>query len=180
MDVSKGLRFVNKIVSHVKWNFYYSLFLLFNEIFFLIFLLGYGNRYPKTTSGRYFCIIFAGYLVSVLCTSFVRMIKRSEAFILRLRTKASQNKDNNKRNQYKSIRTIQSVMTTFIFLIFLWLLPSIIVMEAQDWDFETALYFCFITISTIGLGDVTPEMSVDPLELDDNKAGGSFKQVPPL
>ena len=71
-------------------------------------------------------------------------------------------------------------MTMFIFLVFLWLLPSIIMMYSQDWNFESAVYFCFITISTIGLGDVTPAMSVDPLELDEDKPGDSFKQVTDL
>ena len=89
----------------------------------------------------------------------------------------NQNKDKDGLNQYKFVRTVQSVMTVLLFLAFLWLLPSIIIMHTQDWSFEEAVYFCFITISTIGLGDVTPDMSVDPLELDEDKPGDSFRQV---
>ena len=152
-------------------------------------LSGYGDRYPNTSIGRYFCILYAiigipftAYLVSVIGTHFVRLIKRSEGIILRFRNKKTseienQNKDKDGLNQYKFVRTVQSVMTVLLFLAFLWLLPSIIIMHTQDWSFEEAVYFCFITISTIGLGDVTPDMSVDPLELDEDKPGDSFRQV---
>ena len=163
--------------------------------------IGYGDRYPKTPSGRDFCIVYAligvpltGYLISVLCSVFVRLVKRSAGFILRFRGKTTQQKsaektsrqdkkdekmkeDKRKLEIHKFIRSVQALMATFVFLLFLWLLPSIIIMKAQDWDFETAVYFCFITISTIGLGDVTPAMSVDPLELNENDRGSSLKQV---
>ena len=31
----------------------------------------------------------------------------------------------------------------------------------EEWDFLTGAYFCFITLSTIGFGDIVPGMDVD-------------------
>ena len=35
---------------------------------------------------------------------------------------------------------------------------SVLFSEWEDWDFLTGSYFCFITLSTIGFGDIVPGM----------------------
>ncbi|XP_066928939.1 potassium channel subfamily K member 1-like isoform X2 [Clytia hemisphaerica] len=187
---------LNKMTQELesRWDFTSSLFFTAT----LVTTIGYGDRYPMTGGGRSFCIIYAligipftGYLVTILCTLFANLIKRTESAIKKIRKiKRIENKNSFKRvdeedeiktrtEVYQMVRAIQVGIATSIFLIFIWLLPSLIIMISNDWNFETAIYFCFITISTIGLGDVTPSMTIDPLQLEDekNKLGSSVKQI---
>ena len=81
----------------------------------------------------------------------------------------NEKKEGKARNMQIFVRSIQSFLALLLFLVLLWLLPALIMMSTQKWDFSTAIYFCFITISTIGIGAVTPEMSLDPLNLEEDE-----------
>ena len=41
------------------------------------------------------------------------------------------------------------------------LLGSLLFTVWEDWDFLTGVYFCFVTLSTIGFGDVVPGSSIE-------------------
>ena len=51
------------------------------------------------------------------------------------------------------VRIIQLLIVVALFLLLFWIIPAIIMVEIEDdWDLITAIYFCFITITTVGLG----------------------------
>ena len=53
------------------------------------------------------------------------------------------------------VRIIQLCIVLSIFLLIFWILPAAIMTRTEeDWDLITAVYFCFITITTIGLGTI--------------------------
>jgi hypothetical protein len=47
------------------------------------------------------------------------------------------------------------LMTSYV------LLGTLLFSQWENWDFLTGSYFCFVTLSTIGLGDVVPGMATD-------------------
>lgn len=151
-------------------------------------LIGYGDRYPSSSGGRWFCIIYAiigipftGILITVLCQNVVFIIKKTEPFLKKWKKNKDKKSDrktvqesteiteSKARSMQIFVRSMQSLIALFVFLVLLWLVPALVMTSTQNWDFSTAIYFCFITISTIGIGDVTPEMSLDPLNLEDKK-----------
>jgi len=58
-------------------------------------------------------------------------------------------------NDARKVFILQLVIVVVLFLVF-WLIGSVIFAHAEGWPFATALYFCFVTISTVGYGDYTP------------------------
>ena len=40
--------------------------------------------------------------------------------------------------------------------IFWYLIPGIILVKTQNWSYFSSLYYCFVTVSTIGYGDMIP------------------------
>ena len=61
------------------------------------------------------------------------------------------------KNIYQKISTRSRIFYFTLFLILYLLLPAIIFSHIEGWDFFTSLYFVFITLSTIGFGDYTPD-----------------------
>lgn len=59
------------------------------------------------------------------------------------------------RRSDSKIRFIHLILVLLFSLIFLFLIPSFIFMYLEDnWSFIDAFYFCFISLTTIGLGDL--------------------------
>jgi hypothetical protein len=59
------------------------------------------------------------------------------------------------RRSESKIRFIHLFSILLFAIIFLFIIPSIIFMYLEDnWSFIDAFYFCFISLTTIGLGDL--------------------------
>nr|XP_014351473.1 PREDICTED: potassium channel subfamily K member 5 [Latimeria chalumnae] len=117
--------------------------------------LGYGNIAPKTAAGRVFCI-FYGLFGVPLCLTWVSALgkffggraKRLGQFLTK---------------RGVSLRKAQ-IICTAIFI--LWgvlvhlVVPPFVFMVTEGWSYIEGLYFSFITISTVGFGDLVT--GVDP------------------
>lgn len=57
------------------------------------------------------------------------------------------------------VRTAQLIITIFFIILFFWIFPAIIMVETEQWTYLDSIYFCFISLTTIGLGDITPGTS---------------------
>ncbi|KPP68055.1 potassium channel subfamily K member 5-like [Scleropages formosus] len=121
----------------------------------IITTIGYGNVAPKTSPGRVFCV-FYGLFGIPLCLTWISELgkffgsraKRFGQFLLK---------------KGLSLRKAQFACTA-IFL--LWglvvhlVIPPFIFMYQEGWSYIEGLYFSFVTLTTIGFGDLVT--GVDP------------------
>ncbi|XP_066480352.1 potassium channel subfamily K member 16-like [Tiliqua scincoides] len=130
--------------KHSNWDFSNSFFFVGS----MLATIGYGNLAPKTAGGQLFCVVFAlfgiplnivflhhiGKILSLLCERLAKCLYE---------------------------RGVQKKRTRFLTLMFFLLMgilvflcaPSVIFQEMEGWTYSEAIYFAFITLSTIGFGD---------------------------
>jgi potassium channel subfamily K protein 1 len=104
--------------------------------------------------GRVICIIYAiiGVPMTLLLLSIIvrkLLIFLNNTYIWFRRKVSSERRSESK------IRFIHLVLVLLFSLIFLFLIPSaVFIFIEDDWSFIDAFYFCFISLTTIGLGDL--------------------------
>ncbi|XP_036438301.1 potassium channel subfamily K member 5b [Colossoma macropomum] len=114
----------------------------------IITTIGYGNVAPKTVGGRVFCILFGlcgiplcFTWISELGTFFGSRAKRLSQVLL---------------HRHLHVKNVQFICTTVFLLwglLFHLLIPPFIFMVVEEWTYLEGLYFCFITLTTVGFGD---------------------------
>lgn len=134
---------------NAKWDFFHSLFFVMT----VVSTIGYGNLAPTTMYGRIIMIFYA--LIGIPINGFI-MIALGD-FFGKSFTKLY--------NRWKDSKRIRKVDTTrlglvaqiilylvpgFTFFIFV---PSIVIMSFEGWTYDEAVYFAFVTLTTIGFGD---------------------------
>ncbi|CAG0890040.1 unnamed protein product [Darwinula stevensoni] len=126
--------------------------------------IGYGDMAPATTEGRVFCIVFAmigipialtaitnlGRLLATLISSFYRRFRTSCKWIDRLSKSAGISSGG---VQSKGVYVVAGVGLLALYIA----MGGGLFMIWEDWSFSEAFYFCFITMSTIGFGDLVPQ-----------------------
>ncbi|XP_038074256.1 potassium channel subfamily K member 7-like [Patiria miniata] len=114
--------------------------------------IGYGRQAPKTPGGQIFCLFFAILgiplcyaMLSVVGDTFnelwKKFIRGSDRCFKAIRSK-------------KARRVLLGVLTLTGLWMLLALLPSVIFTKTEPWDWWRAQYFCFVSLSTIGFGDL--------------------------
>ncbi|XP_071963237.1 potassium channel, subfamily K, member 16-like [Antedon mediterranea] len=137
-------------VNNSRWRLPRSLYFSATTIT----TIGYGYITPKTNEGQVICVAYAffgipltGWLLSVIGDLFEGKVKD---FVLRLNSclirfiSAPRLRNN-------LIIFITCALVSSVILI----LPSLLIyLLEDDWSFIQAIYFSFITLSTIGFGDL--------------------------
>lgn len=156
-------------------------YLCIHSPFFNLYSTGYGNVVPSTNWGRIFCIFFA--LIGIPLTLIViadlgKLFAKGVVHIalmlklkLPFRTKFSCVPTNvtGRRSLGKFNSEIRSIFNLIdsslhigacaaIMLLFLYLAcgAGMFMLWEDDWDFFDGFYFCFVTMTTIGFGDLVP------------------------
>ena len=57
-------------------------------------------------------------------------------------------------------RLLVVLFAAILGLIFLILLPSLIYYAIEDWSYGQSIYYCFVTLTTVGFGDFVPAASM--------------------
>ncbi|XP_047740270.1 uncharacterized protein LOC108668123, partial [Hyalella azteca] len=119
----------------------------------LVTTIGYGNIYPSTRMGRLFAVVFAMLGVPLTCilmakNSNILSIKMLELYE-RLKKKYRRHSENGKILLY----LVTWVYLSIGFIVFMFL-PSLGFVYMQGWTYDESLYFTFITLATIGFGDL--------------------------
>lgn len=144
--------------------------------FTLLTTIGYGYLAPSTYYGKLFCVFYIIIGVPFTYLILYAISERIENLINRNKSpnvnRVSHLLDENDYSNYYRTRKcrnkiyLKCVCVGFGLILFVYVLPSILfsnIMEYPQWSFLDALYFCYISISTIGFGDFIPGRGYDEL-----------------
>ncbi|KAK7503923.1 hypothetical protein BaRGS_00005046, partial [Batillaria attramentaria] len=116
----------------------------------LVTTIGYGNIVPSTRWGRVMCLIYAVFGIPLTLTGltnigscFASLVRAVYHFLA-------------KNCCYKKGDAEVPVFITVVLLGLYIYLGALLFKHVEGWSFEEALYFCFVTLSTIGFGDLVP------------------------
>jgi potassium channel subfamily K protein 9 len=126
-----------------QWKFIGSLY--FCTV--VITLIGYGHSTPRTISGKLFCILYSlvGIIVALIMFQSVgERLNSLIAFILRKVKRKLKLK-----NQDVGLLDLITVEATLSFTIVC--IASYVFTKHEKWSYFDSLYYCFITLTTIGL-----------------------------
>ncbi|XP_077088256.1 potassium channel subfamily K member 5-like [Siphateles boraxobius] len=121
----------------------------------VITTIGYGNIAPKTPTGRVFCILYGLFGVPLCFTWISELGKFFGGRAKHL-------------GQYLTKKgvTLRKTQFTCTAVFLLWgvlvhlLIPPFVFMSQEGWTYIEGLYFSFVTLTTIGFGDLVA--GVDP------------------
>lgn len=144
-----------------KWDYENSLFFAFT----VVTTIGYGHQAPTTPQGRMLCLVYAiigiplnailiGSLGSVFSNKFKQYKKKLWQGLGR--------GENPEHRPKVIVVIVETVVFIFFFTSILMLIPAAIftALENDDtgsWDFHNSFYYTFITLSTVGFGDMVPD-----------------------
>nr|XP_045595398.1 TWiK family of potassium channels protein 7-like [Procambarus clarkii] len=156
--VEAGVSPLEPEVPHYQWNYIESVFFAST----VITTIGYGNMAPVTAWGRFFCILygFVGIPVTLtviadLGTIFANLVSTLSKHFGILTMSCGPIKASRLRAKGGS-RGMVVLGAVAALLLYIAVGGAIFILW-EDWTFFEAFYFCFITMTTIGLGDLVPE-----------------------
>ncbi|XP_072313799.1 potassium channel subfamily K member 17 [Eucyclogobius newberryi] len=113
--------------------------------------IGYGNISPSTIGGQIFCVFFALFGIPLN----VVVLNRVGKYMLAIERNISDfleekmDKKGKKLCMRFSIHFISYLTGVILFFV----VPMFVFQEREGWTYPESLYFCFISLSTIGFGD---------------------------
>ncbi|XP_054614240.1 potassium channel subfamily K member 1-like [Dunckerocampus dactyliophorus] len=136
--------------SHRNWDFLSSLFFTST----VLTTTGYGHTVPLSDEGKAFCIIYS--LVGIPATLFFlsAVVQRIMVLVTRRPLSYFPRRWAVSKSKFAIVHaTVLAIMVAMLLLV----IPSWIFFTLEkDWNFLESLYFCFISLTTIGLGDYVP------------------------
>ena len=125
-----------------QWKFVGSLY--FCTV--VVTLIGYGHSTPRTMSGKAFCMFYAIIGIPICIIMFQSVGERLNSLIVFLLNKVK------KRLKFKNqdVGLIELITVEFILAITIIILASYVFMINENWDYFDSVYYCIITLLTIG------------------------------
>ena len=119
------------------------------------FSIGYGHTTPATYFGQTFSVIYAVIGIPICGILLSALGDRFNKFKDKILQRGFQKFDKKWQRKLLSLFIITgSGMLLFIFI------PSAIFHAQEGWSYHDALYFCFITLTTVGFGDFVPGKNI--------------------
>lgn len=121
---------------------------------YLFCVTGYGHTVPLSDEGKAFCIVYSVVGIPFTLLFLTAVVQRVMVFSTRRPVAFMQHHW----GLSKSLVTgVHAFLLAIIMVSCFFFIPAVIfsVME-EDWNFLESFYFCFISLSTIGLGDYVP------------------------
>ncbi|XP_063362540.1 potassium channel subfamily K member 1-like isoform X1 [Cydia amplana] len=148
---NQGVPAAQNVSGGPNWSFGQSLF--FSST--VITTIGYGHVTPLSKMGKLFCMLYAVLgipLTLILLSALVeRLLLPATALLRTLNAELG--------HLYRpfTIRLVHlSIIVTFLVVFFLVIPAAIFASLEPGWDYLDSFYYCFISLTTIGLGDYIP------------------------
>ncbi|XP_028675980.1 potassium channel subfamily K member 1b [Erpetoichthys calabaricus] len=145
-----GVSVLNNATSNWNWDFTSALFFAST----VLSTTGYGHTVPLSDGGKAFCIIYSiiGIPFTLLfLTAVVQriMVYSSRRPVMYIHTRWGFSK--------QVVALVHALALGFITVSCFFFIPAAVFSALEeDWNFLESFYFCFISLSTIGLGDYVP------------------------
>ncbi|XP_035827598.1 potassium channel subfamily K member 1, partial [Aplysia californica] len=146
----------NATQSEPNWSFGQAFFFAST----VVTTIGYGRVTPLSDAGKAFCILFAVVGIPLTLVLFTACVERlmipTRQLLYWLYGKLG--------HLYKvfHIQVLHLAIILLIHVVFFMLIPAGIYTALEpSWNYLDAFYYCFISLSTIGLGDYIPGDSSD-------------------
>lgn len=138
----------------IKWNFYHSFFFSYT----VVSTIGYGNVAPTTHAGR---ILMIPYALFGMPINAILLANMGEYFGLKLIKIYRKYKRRSERRAdvldyfFQHLGMLGQIFLYLIpgFLFFIFL-PACLFMVFEGWDYVGSIYYAFVTLTTIGFGDI--------------------------
>ncbi|XP_072126245.1 potassium channel subfamily K member 6-like [Mobula birostris] len=145
-----GVSILDNSSQHTKWDFASAFFFAST----LVTTVGYGHTTPLSSGGKAFSIIFALVGVPLTMLFLTVLVQRLMLYLTMQPIRLCQERLGYTRQQ---VTWIHLLVLTLVVLITFFIIPSAIFSTIEvGWSFADAFYFCFISLTTIGLGDFVP------------------------
>ncbi|CAK6962121.1 uncharacterized protein LOC128374986 [Scomber scombrus] len=144
-DASKvGLSLKGNYTSDGFWKFTSSAVFAAT----VVTTIGYGNISPRSTVGQIFCVFFALFGIPLNLV----VLNRVGKYMLVIERKISDFLEG-KTGRRKCTRFFVHLVSYLTGAVLFFIMPMIVFQQHEGWTFSQAIYYCFITLSTIGFGD---------------------------
>jgi len=151
----------------LKWDFYNSLFFSFTAVT----TIGYGHQAPGTNDGRSFCIIYSLLGIPLNAILIGAMGNLFSVKMDKLKSKAMSSTGTGIRGLGRISKVILEgiVFLLVLTLVFLFI-PAAVFSSTEDesWEYVDSVYYAFITLSTIGFGDMVAGRNHDVKVMKNN------------
>ncbi|XP_042239232.1 uncharacterized protein LOC121877530 isoform X2 [Homarus americanus] len=145
-ECQESLRIIAEVTETHTWTFVDAIYFTMT----VVTTIGYGHICPVSRVGRRFCVLYSMVGVPLTCILLAKSSEMLSNRMLKLYTTA---KKRHQRHQKALLYGITLVYLSVGFIVFMFL-PSVVLSKLEDWSYEDSLYFTFITLSTIGFGDL--------------------------
>eukprot|EP01013_Petalomonas_cantuscygni_P030911 TRINITY_DN57000_c0_g1_i1.p1 TRINITY_DN57000_c0_g1~~TRINITY_DN57000_c0_g1_i1.p1 ORF type:complete len:403 (-),score=39.95 TRINITY_DN57000_c0_g1_i1:97-1305(-) len=124
------------------WTFAGSAFFVWTTIT----TIGYGTYAPKSFTGRGLVILFACIGIPISAWALTLLVEPVSACLSYILAQS-------RRNRWPKLTLAALLFTTLLFVL---LAAGGVFAALEDWSYSSAVYFTFITVTTIGFGDIAP------------------------
>nr|CAD7597040.1 unnamed protein product [Timema genevievae] len=148
---NRGVSAARNVSGEPNWSFGQSLF--FSST--VVTTIGYGHVTPLSKGGKVFCIVYAMLgipLTLILLTALVERLMVPATMLLQFL-----NSRLGHLYQPFNIRLLHLFLIAVILVGMFVLVPAGVFATLEpEWDYLDSLYYCIISLTTIGLGDYIP------------------------
>lgn len=135
-------------------------------------LPGYGHTVPKTDRGKIFCMIYAAVGIPLALTMFQSIGERLNTFLAHMFRRVK--KKLGMKNTEVSNTANMVVLFGLLSMIVTVCSGAFIFSYYENWSYFQSLYYCFITVTTIGFGDYVALQDSREQRFDDTYVGISL------